>query len=681
MDNKLQTLNYSIYNFSSFSSSYLPENIRDNSPNNQISRWSSETNTPTQFITLKLVKPSIVKYIKFGKYEKPHVCNLKKFRVLGGMDINNMSQMFEGGLKNDSIPEVFELKCKALYENEDFPVLFIQVIPLLSYGPSFNFSIWYIELLGLEDDFIVSNVLQQYNEAKEKTTIRLILKHLRNKGYLEAFHALSGETNIQLEDEEITELYRCLVDDGDFKKVENIMEKLVNEGNIDEYIAKQKYKATYKELNTESDNNGNRPKSRNNAAYTFDRNRQLIYMFGGSDETNELNDFWVFDLKKNEWSEIESENGPSPRIGSKMVFDTDGNQLFVIGRKSSKGNENFRSDFYLYDVSRNSWILICEDTSLENGPHVVSDHQMCISHELRTIYIFGGKLTNRPDDNADVYSDFYAYHINTNTWNKLFVDTAHPLAANPDIQSVKSRINHSMLYDDRCRKIYIFGGQRGKENCSDFLKYNVDTHTLTSVQTTITEADAAGQSIFTGILIASIDMQKGEIFALMRDCLWLFSLATSEWSMIYKNAMNSCPEYFVFDSIAKKHFVLSSGSEFCLELSRPSRDFIFGYCKYLIRKQHYEEITRTNAIDALRFLRTNLAETINKSDIDQVNDFHKLASLLFCNQVDDNSLQTEDTQDRTKVRNQRTLLFNKLIELLPEIKCQPRPNLCNFINN
>lgn len=52
--------------------------------------------TPTQFIMLKLSRPSIVKYIKFGKYEKSHVCNLKKFRIMGGMELNNLCQMFEG---------------------------------------------------------------------------------------------------------------------------------------------------------------------------------------------------------------------------------------------------------------------------------------------------------------------------------------------------------------------------------------------------------------------------------------------------------------------------------------------------------------------------------------------------------------------------------------------------------
>lgn len=131
------------------------------------------------------------------------------------------------GLKNDSTPEVFALKHKSS-DDEDFPVLYIQVIPLLSYGPSFNFSIWYVELLGLEDDFIACNTLRGYNEKKEKTTIRLMLKHLRNKGHFEAFNALSRETNIKLEDPEVTNLFQFLVDLGDFVRVEEIMEKLID---------------------------------------------------------------------------------------------------------------------------------------------------------------------------------------------------------------------------------------------------------------------------------------------------------------------------------------------------------------------------------------------------------------------------------------------------------------------
>jgi hypothetical protein len=203
------------------------------------------------------------------------------------------------------------------------------------------------------------------------------------------------------------------------------------------------------------------------------------------------------------------------------------------------------------------------------------------------------------------------------------------------------------------------------------------------VQTSSSEPDASGQSsIFAGHSLASMDVHKGEVFALLRDSLWIFSLATSEWSMIYKNTVHSCtsPEYFVFNVTDQKHLVVKSSAEFCLNLTKPSRDNIFSYCKYLIRKQNYEEITRTDSINALMFLRNNLAETIDQGDAEQVNDFHKLSSLLFCNQSDESKPKADNDEDQTKLRNQRSCLFNKLIELLPESICQPRPNLCNFIS-
>ena len=207
------------------------------------------------------------------------------------------------------------------------------------------------------------------------------------------------------------------------------------------------------------------------------------------------------------------------------------------------------------------------------------------------------------------------------------------------------------------------------------MKYDVSENAICSVQVTSAEPDS---SLFSGPSLASIN-SRGEIFALFRDSLWIFSLATSEWSMIYKNTRHSAsvPEYLAFDTAAKKHFVVESTAEFGLDLSKPSREHILSYCKYLIRKQNYEEITHTNSINALMFLRRNLAETIDQNDSEQVENFHKLASLLFCNKSDESA---KDSDNDRKVRLQRSGLFNKLIELLPTNKCQPRQNLCNFIN-
>ena len=56
-------------------------NILVDVPEQQSSRWSSESNILPQFITLKLSKPAIATQITFGKYSKDHVCNLKRFKV------------------------------------------------------------------------------------------------------------------------------------------------------------------------------------------------------------------------------------------------------------------------------------------------------------------------------------------------------------------------------------------------------------------------------------------------------------------------------------------------------------------------------------------------------------------------------------------------------------------------
>ena len=39
--------------------------------------------------------PFLNRSITFGKYEKTHVCNLKRFKVLGGPDEDNLIEVLE----------------------------------------------------------------------------------------------------------------------------------------------------------------------------------------------------------------------------------------------------------------------------------------------------------------------------------------------------------------------------------------------------------------------------------------------------------------------------------------------------------------------------------------------------------------------------------------------------------
>lgn len=111
--NEPSKLSFKIERCSSYSANYFPSHISVDKPKDQSSRWSSGSNNHMQFITVKLDHLSIVQSITFGKYHKVHVCNLKEFKVLGGMDENHMTELLHSGLRNDSEPETFSLDFKA----------------------------------------------------------------------------------------------------------------------------------------------------------------------------------------------------------------------------------------------------------------------------------------------------------------------------------------------------------------------------------------------------------------------------------------------------------------------------------------------------------------------------------------------------------------------------------------
>lgn len=91
-----------------------------------------------------------------------------------------------------------------------------------------------------------------------------------------------------------------------------------------------------------------RPKNRSCAAFAFDSDLEIVYMFGGHCEETlqDLRDFWQFNLKTNTWIAIEDCNSTSPsaRSGVQMIYDSTSKQIFMLGRKAGKGDlvDNFK---------------------------------------------------------------------------------------------------------------------------------------------------------------------------------------------------------------------------------------------------------------------------------------------------------------------------------------------------
>jgi hypothetical protein len=105
-----ERLAYSIHSCSSYSGDFTPDRVLVDDPADPRSRWLSDGSKVPQRITVKLAAPAVVLSVVFGKYEKSHACNLRRFSVFGGMECDHMHLLCEGGLTDNSKPESFPLR-------------------------------------------------------------------------------------------------------------------------------------------------------------------------------------------------------------------------------------------------------------------------------------------------------------------------------------------------------------------------------------------------------------------------------------------------------------------------------------------------------------------------------------------------------------------------------------------
>jgi hypothetical protein len=70
------------------------------------------------------------------------------------------------------------------------------------------------------------------------------------------------------------------------------------------------------------------------AAMTYDSNRQVIVLFGGSDEAQRFGDTWEWDGQR--W-DLRATTGPAPRAGHGLAYDSDRNVTVLYGGHTDQG--------------------------------------------------------------------------------------------------------------------------------------------------------------------------------------------------------------------------------------------------------------------------------------------------------------------------------------------------------
>ncbi|KAF9976699.1 Muskelin 1, intracellular mediator containing kelch motif [Actinomortierella ambigua] len=456
-----KVLDYDVHSCSSFSASYLPENIKVNNPQDQSSRWSSGSNNQMQYIMIKLKKMAIAR------------------------------------LRNDHEPETFLLKHKA--NTVVFPCQYIKIVPLVAWGPNFNFSVWFVEVKGIDDPELVQETYFQYINFRETESVRLCLKHFRQRKLTEAFRELQQRTQIPLEDPLLTELYDELVVKGNFKRAEELMVEAADRHMFDDYSKNYEYKPIWRRLWPKRRNGyhpqlhhhhqhlhphpDEGPRQRGGHQMCIDTKGGFVYLMGGWDGTRELADFWAYHIPSQEWILISPDTtmqaGPSARSCHKIIYSPEHRAIFLLGRYVDPNNRlstDLHSDFWRFDIDPNAapfgrWTKISSNTAAVNGPELIYDHQMCLDPLAQMLYVFGGKIV-LPDSTAHHYSGLYSYHIPTGVWRLLRADGSPPPKQDKGVV-LRSRIGHSMLYDEVLRGLIIFAGQMNKDYLSDFYVYDI----------------------------------------------------------------------------------------------------------------------------------------------------------------------------------------------------------------
>jgi N-acetylneuraminic acid mutarotase len=86
-----------------------------------------------------------------------------------------------------------------------------------------------------------------------------------------------------------------------------------------------------------------------------------LYVFGGKDEeNNKLKDFWRLDLGQGVWSEIISNDNSEPLERSGHSCDVYGNYMILFGGIYEITKE--LNDFYMFDFKKNVWLTLFEES-------------------------------------------------------------------------------------------------------------------------------------------------------------------------------------------------------------------------------------------------------------------------------------------------------------------------------
>jgi hypothetical protein len=145
----------------------------------------------------------------------------------------------------------------------------------------------------------------------------------------------------------------------------------------------------------------------------YDPVRNEVILFGGGHVAERTPDgrivghtgTWVYRTRENDWRELPLSNQPPPRMNSRLVCDTQNDQLVLFG---GDGQSHYLGDTWVFDLKSRRW----RQSGAAGGPAPRAGHFTVYDPVTGWIIIGGGY-------NLVDLTDMWAYDPATDHWQKL----------------------------------------------------------------------------------------------------------------------------------------------------------------------------------------------------------------------------------------------------------------------
>jgi len=219
-------------------------------------------------------------------------------------------------------------------------------------------------------------------------------------------------------------------------------------------------------------------------AYDPPRKRFLLFGGGRAWAAQPLNDTWVYDLAKNEWTEIKPAASPPARFFHQLCYDS-GNDLMVVhGGAVTKDKKLDRfTDTWVFDAARNSWFEITPaQTPPERTGLIEYDpaNKCCIAWNPGSGEVWTLKISPTVPAKTPTPAGPAAFRAE---WKELKLAGEAP---------VRRQATTLMTYDTKRRRCALFGGWTGAEDLNDLWTLDLAAGRWTCLQKSDPKAAETG---------------------------------------------------------------------------------------------------------------------------------------------------------------------------------------------